>query len=140
MAEAPFDREAFLKTLPLRPGVYRMLGEDDAVLYVGKARNLKHRVTSYFRGRTHEDRTQAMLSQIRRIEITVTVSETEALLLEYNLIKRHRPRYNVVLKDDKSFPYIHLTTHRFPRLSFYRGPRGHATRFRRSSASSRASP
>jgi len=123
MTEAPFDREAFLKTLPLRPGVYRMLGEDDAVLYVGKARNLKSRVTSYFRGRTHEDRTQAMLNQVRRIEITVTASETEALLLEYNLIKRHRPRYNVVLKDDKSFPYIHLTTHRFPRLSFYRGPR-----------------
>jgi excinuclease ABC subunit C len=123
MAEAPFDREAFLKTLPLRPGVYRMLGADDVVLYVGKARNLKNRVTSYFRGRAHEDRTQAMLSQVRRIEVTVTASETEALLLEYNLIKRHRPRYNVVLKDDKSFPYIHLSTHPFPRLSFYRGPR-----------------
>jgi excinuclease ABC subunit C len=123
MAEAPFDREAFLKTLPLRPGVYRMLGAEDAVLYVGKARNLKNRVTSYFRGRAHEDRTQAMLAQVRRIEVTVTASETEALLLEYNLIKRHRPRYNVVLKDDKSFPYIYLSTHQFPRLSFYRGPR-----------------
>ena len=123
MSDVPFDRESFLKTLPARPGVYRMLGDEDAVLYVGKARNLKNRVTSYFRGRAHEDRIQALLSQVRRIEVTVTASETEALLLEYNLIKRHRPRYNVVLKDDKSFPFIHLSTHRFPRLSFYRGSR-----------------
>jgi excinuclease ABC subunit C len=123
MSDVPFDRESFLKTLPARPGVYRMLGADDAVLYVGKARNLRNRVTSYFRGRAHEDRIHALLSQTRRIEVTVTASETEALLLEYNLIKRHRPRYNVVLKDDKSFPFIHLSTHRFPRLSFYRGPR-----------------
>ena len=123
MSDAPFDRESFLKTLPARPGVYRMLGDGDAVLYVGKARKLKNRVTSYFRGRAHEDRIQALLSQVRRIEVTVTASETEALLLEYNLIKRHRPRYNVVLKDDKSFPFIHLSTHRFPRLSFYRGSR-----------------
>jgi excinuclease ABC subunit C len=123
MSDAPFDVETFLRTLPAKPGVYRMMGADEQVLYVGKARHLRNRVTSYFRGRAHADRIQALLGQVRRVEVTVTASETEALLLEYNLIKRHRPRYNVVLKDDKSFPFIHLSAHSFPRLSFYRGSR-----------------
>ncbi len=118
---APFDLPSFLASLPAKPGVYRMLAADDTILYVGKARQLKSRVSSYFRGGAHADKTQAMLAQVARVEITVTASETEALLLEYNLIKQHRPRYNVLLKDDKSFPYIHLTAHEFPRLAYYRG-------------------
>jgi excinuclease ABC subunit C len=129
MIAEPSDRKAFLKSLPARPGVYRMLDPDGAILYVGKARNLKNRVTSYFRGRAHEDKTQRLLAQVQRIEITVTSSETEALLLEHNLIKQHKPRYNVLLKDDKSFPFIHLSAHEFPRLSFYRGSRKLAGRF-----------
>ena len=119
----PFDLASFLATLPAKPGVYRMIGADEAILYVGKARHLKNRVTSYFQGRAHAERTQAMIAQVRRVDVTVTASETEALLLEFNLIKRHRPRYNVLHKDDKSFPYIHVTAHEFPRLAYYRGPR-----------------
>jgi excinuclease ABC subunit C len=126
---APFDLRSFLASLPAKPGVYRMLGADDAVLYVGKARHLKNRVSSYFRGRAHGDRTQAMLGQVARVEVTVTASEIEALLLEQNLIKRHRPRYNVLLKDDKSFPFIHLTAHAYPRLEFFRGSRKEPGRF-----------
>ena len=126
---APFDLDSFLAALPARPGVYRMLGADDTILYVGKARHLKNRVSSYFHGRTHADKTLALLAQVKRIEVTVTASETEALLLEFNLIKRHRPRYNVLLKDDKSFPYIHLTAHEFPRLAYYRGSRKLPGRF-----------
>lgn len=117
----PFDLTSFLAALPGKPGVYRMLAADDTILYVGKARHLKNRVSSYFHGRAHADRTQAMVAQVARVEVTVTASETEALLLEFNLIKQHRPRYNVLLKDDKSFPYIHLTAHEFPRLAYYRG-------------------
>jgi len=120
-ASTPFDVPSFLAALPARPGVYRMLAADDTILYVGKARHLRNRVSSYFRGRAHSEKTQAMLAQMARVEVTVTASETEALLLEYNLIKQHRPRYNVLLKDDKSFPYIHLTAHEFPRLAYYRG-------------------
>jgi excinuclease ABC subunit C len=118
---APFDAKSFLAALPAKPGVYRMLAADGAILYVGKARHLKNRVSSYFRGRGHSEKTQAMLAQVARVEVTVTASETEALLLEYNLIKQHRPRYNVLLKDDKSFPFIHLTASEFPRLAYYRG-------------------
>jgi excinuclease ABC subunit C len=116
-----FDVASFLASLPAKPGVYRMLGADDTILYVGKARHLRNRVSSYFQGRAHSEKTQAMVSQVVRVEVTVTASETEALLLEYNLIKQHRPRYNVLLKDDKSFPYIHLTAHEYPRLAYYRG-------------------
>jgi len=117
----PFDLASFLAALPAKPGVYRMLAADDTILYVGKARHLKNRVSSYFHGRAHADKTQAMVAQVARVDVTVTASETEALLLEFNLIKQHRPRYNVLLKDDKSFPYIHLTAHEFPRLAYYRG-------------------
>jgi excinuclease ABC subunit C len=118
---APFDLASFLASLPAKPGVYRMLAADGTILYVGKARHLKNRVSSYFHGRAHAEKTQALVAQVARVEVTVTASETEALLLEYNLIKQHRPRYNILLKDDKSFPYIHLTSHPFPRLAYYRG-------------------
>jgi excinuclease ABC subunit C len=126
---APFDLRSFLAALPAKPGVYRMLGRDDTILYVGKARHLKNRVSSYFRGGARDEKTQVMLDQVLRVEVTVTASEIEALLLEQNLIKRHRPRYNVLLKDDKSFPFIHLTAHEFPRLEFFRGSRKEPGRF-----------
>ena len=120
---APVDFEALLKNLTTKPGVYRMVGAGGAVLYVGKARNLKARVTSYFRASGLTAKTMAMVARLEGVEVTVTSSETEALLLEQSLIKEHRPTYNVVLRDDKSYPYIHLTDHAFPRLTLYRGSR-----------------
>jgi len=119
-----FDHKQFLAALPKRPGVYRMFGAEQELLYVGKARSLKDRVGHYFAASNVDPKVQALVQQITAIEVTVTNSETEALLLEYNLIKAHKPRFNIVLKDDKSFPYIQLCAeHRFPRLAFYRGPR-----------------
>ena len=122
---ARFDAQSFLRTLTNDPGVYRLLDRFGRVLYVGKARSLKKRVASYFRlpGQL-EPKTRALMSHAHSVEITATHTETEALLLENNLIKEHRPRYNIVLRDDKSFPYIHVTTgDRFPRLAFHRGAR-----------------
>ncbi|MFP6815222.1 MAG: excinuclease ABC subunit UvrC, partial [Pseudomonadales bacterium] len=125
-----FDSEAFLATLTKRPGVYRMLDAERAVLYVGKARNLKSRVTSYFRASGLAGKTMALVAKIAEIEITVTNSETEALLLEQSLIKKERPPYNIVLRDDKSYPYIYLTEHKdFPRLSFHRGAKRKTGRY-----------
>lgn len=125
-----FDPKPFLANVSQRPGVYRMLAANGDVLYVGKARNLKNRLTSYFVGKAQAAKTMAMVSQIENIEVTVTASETEALLLEYNLIKRHRPRFNVTLRDDKSFPYLYISTqHEYPRISFYRGSRKLPGRF-----------
>jgi len=112
-----------LKKLPREPGVYRMLDAKRKLLYVGKARNLRKRVSSYFQRRPNSSRTEAMVVQIRDIEITVTPSETEALVLEHNLIKQLKPRYNVLLKDSKSYPYILLTAENYPRLKLYRGAR-----------------
>ena len=119
-----FDRKAFLRTLTHRPGVYRMLDAKHKVLYVGKARDLKKRVSSYFT-RAHDSvKTAAMMDSVANVEVTVTNTEAEALILEYNLIKQHKPRFNVVLRDDKSYPYIYVSTnHRFPRLQFHRGAR-----------------
>jgi excinuclease ABC subunit C len=119
-----FDPKVFVDSLPGRPGVYRMLDGDGQILYVGKARNLKSRVASYFQPSNVQPKVQALIAKTADMEVTITNSDTEALLLEYNLIKRHRPRFNVVLRDDKSFPYLHLeTNHEFPRLNFYRGSR-----------------
>jgi excinuclease ABC subunit C len=119
-----FDPRPILKRLGHRPGVYRMLGAGDEILYVGKSRDLKKRVSSYFRGTPRPGKTGFLVSQVRDIEVTVTRTEAEALVLENTLIKAHKPRFNVLLKDDKSFPYIRLdTSHAFPRLSFYRGSR-----------------
>jgi len=119
-----FDHKEYIAALPRRPGVYRMFGAGRELLYVGKARSLKDRVGSYFAAGNVNPKVQALVAQIIAIEVTVTNSETEALLLEYNLIKEHKPRFNVVLRDDKSFPYIHLDArHEFPRLIFHRGAR-----------------
>ncbi|MEW5790853.1 MAG: excinuclease ABC subunit UvrC [Pseudomonadota bacterium] len=119
-----FDLSEFLKNLSTRPGVYLMIGRGGEVLYVGKARNLKRRVSSYFQKTKHPPKTVAMLAQVDHVEVNVTHTETEALVLENNLIKQHQPRYNVLLRDDKGYPYIYLdTTHPFPRLSYYRGVR-----------------
>ena len=123
-APAHFDAKVFVESLPGRPGVYRMLDADAQILYVGKARNLKSRVSSYFQPSNVQPKVQALIAKTAAMEVTITNSDTEALLLEYNLIKKHRPRFNVVLRDDKSFPYLHLETrHEFPRLNFYRGSR-----------------
>jgi excinuclease ABC subunit C len=125
-----FDVKEYVGSLPRRPGVYRMYDAEGNLLYIGKARNLKDRVGTYFNPSNVAPKVQALVQQIAAIEVTVTNSETEALLLEYNLIKEHKPRFNVVLRDDKSFPYIHLETeHRYPRLAFYRGSRSPPGRY-----------
>ncbi len=125
-----FDAKSFVDSLPGRPGVYRMLGAEGEILYVGKARNLKNRVGSYFQASNVQPKVQALVAKTVNMEVTITNSEIEALLLEYNLIKKHRPRFNVVLRDDKSFPYLHVeTAHEFPRLSFYRGSRKEPGRY-----------
>lgn len=127
MSQSPppvFDAKTFLSTLTSRPGVYRMMDATGDVLYVGKARNLKRRVSSYFRASGLTAKTMAMIAKVARIDVTVTASETEALLLEQSLIKSARPAYNIQLRDDKSYPYILLTDYdRYPRLAFYRGSR-----------------
>jgi len=129
-ASTPFDPDPYLQSLTQRPGVYRMLDAQGKILYIGKARNLKSRVSSYFRSGPHTGKTMALVEKIASIEVTVTSSETEALLLEQSLIKAERPPYNILLRDDKSYPFIYLTDHPdFPRLAFHRGAKRKTGRY-----------
>jgi excinuclease ABC subunit C len=120
-SRATFDSSAFLSTCSGRPGVYRMFGADAKLLYVGKAKNLKKRLASYFRQSGLAPKTAALVARIAQIETTITANETEALLLEQTLIKEWRPPYNILLRDDKSYPYVLLSDGDFPRLSIHRG-------------------
>ena len=117
-----FDAQSFLKGLTQRPGIYQMLGENGAVLYIGKAKNLRKRVASYFSKTSLSIKTQALVNRIITIDVTVTQTEIEALLLEQNLIKKNLPPYNILLRDDKSYPYIFLSDQdEYPQLAFHRG-------------------
>ena len=119
-----FDASTFIKTVTQRPGVYQMLNDAGDTIYVGKAGNLKKRVSSYFQKDPGSAKTRIMVAQIASVELTVTNNEIEALLLENNLIKEKRPRYNILLRDDKSYPFLFVsTTEDFPRISYRRGGR-----------------
>ncbi len=124
MSNPEAGKEIIKKELPLipkLPGVYRMLNSKNEILYVGKAKNLPNRLKSYVSEKNHIIRTERMLSQTKKLEITTTTNESEALLLEANLIKKHKPKFNILLKDDKSFPYIFISDHEFPRIERHRG-------------------
>lgn len=116
-----FDSKEFLKTVTSQPGVYRMYDKTGTVIYVGKAKDLKKRLTSYFRAQVASRKTETLVKNIAQIDVTVTHTETEALLLEHNYIKLYQPRYNVLLRDDKSYPLIFLSADQHPRLAIHRG-------------------
>lgn len=125
-----FDASTFLKTLTSQPGVYQMYNSENELLYIGKAKNLKKRVSSYFQKQAHSPKTMALVKRIHNIQITVTPSEAEALVLEHNLIKRHKPPYNIMLRDDKSYPYIFISDgETYPRISFHRGAKRRKGRY-----------
>jgi len=124
-----FNPQIFLAGVTSLPGVYRMYGSNQELLYVGKAKNLKKRLSSYFNKSKKSVKTESMVAQIEDIEVTVTPSEAEALLLECRLIKDHHPKYNILMRDDKSYPYIILTKHPYPRLDIYRGMRHQQSEF-----------
>ena len=120
--ESAFDIEDFLKHLTRLPGIYKMLNDKDTIVYIGKAKNLKNRVSSYFRKGAASLKQQVMVAKIARIEVTVTHTEGEALLLESQLIKKHKPRFNICLRDDKSYPFIYISTEQqFPQITTHRG-------------------
>ncbi|WP_219495168.1 excinuclease ABC subunit UvrC [Proteus terrae] len=119
--EDKFDAKAFLSRVTDKPGVYRMYDATDTVIYVGKAKDLKKRLSSYFRTQVNSRKTEALVKCITNIDVTITHTETEALLLEHSYIQRYQPRYNVLLRDDKSYPYIYLSGDKHPRLASYRG-------------------
>jgi len=122
LPENSFDVKAFLKNLTTRPGIYKMFNDQGEIIYIGKAKNLKNRVSSYFKKQTASTKQQAMVARIVNIEVTVTHTEGEALLLECQQIKRHKPRYNICLRDDRSYPYIFLSSeHDFPQITLHRG-------------------
>lgn len=123
MTTTAFDAVAFVKTVPSSAGVYRMYDAQSQVIYVGKAKNLKKRLTSYFRKNLPNVKTKALVSHIANIDVTLTHSEVDALILENDYIKQYMPKYNVLLRDDKSYPYILLTNHTHPRLAYHRGPK-----------------
>jgi excinuclease ABC subunit C len=122
LSDTVFDKKAFLKGLTTRPGIYKMLNDQGEIIYIGKAKNLKKRVSSYFNKQNAPTKQQRMVAKIANIEVTVTHTEGEALLLECQLIKRYKPQYNICLRDDKSYPYIFLSTeHDFPQITLHRG-------------------
>ena len=120
-SKSDFDHKEFLKHVSNKPGVYRMIDRNDKVIYVGKAKNLKKRIASYFRKTGLATKTLSLVNNIHRIETINTRTESEALLLENDLIKNLNPRYNILFRDDKSYPYICLSNHEFPRLTVFRG-------------------
>ena len=118
-----FDYKSFLKLVPSKPGVYRMYDSSGTVIYVGKAKSLVNRLSSYFQKNLNSVKTAKLVSHIHHIEFTVTFSEADALILENSLIKKFKPHYNILLKDDKSYPYIILSKDRYPRVAKVRGKR-----------------
>ena len=125
-----FDHKTFLRNVGAAPGIYQMFDEVGELLYVGKAKNLRKRLSSYFRETGLSIKTAAMMQKVADVQVTITHTENEALILESNLIKEHKPRYNILLRDSKSYPFIHIDdSHDYPRLTFYRGDRSQAGRY-----------